>query len=72
VLELYPSSSDRYYWNLLAVRLHMPVWGIGVLQLSETSIMLFGGYDGNDDRSDVMLLEISETQLADNEAMHEE
>ena len=50
----------------------MPVWGIGVLQLSETSIMLFGGYDGNDDRSDVMLLEISETQLADNEAMHEE
>jgi len=34
VLELNPKSKERFFWDLLNVRLHIPLWGIGALELS--------------------------------------
>ena len=60
MLELNPVSGESYFWNLLSVRLHIPLWGIGALELSKSSIMLFGGTDRKNDSTDVFVLEINE------------
>ena len=44
---------------MLSVRLHIPLWGIGALELSKNTIMLFGGSDRKSDSTDVFVLEIN-------------
>ena len=51
---------------MISVRLHIPLWGIGVLELSNNSIMLFGGSDCKNDSSDVFVLEINEQENLEN------
>ena len=43
VLDLHPNSKENFIWDLLQVRLQLPLWGIGALELSKGKIMLFGG-----------------------------
>jgi hypothetical protein len=66
MLELKPSSEESFFWNLISVRLHIPLWGIGVLELSNNSIMLFGGSDRKNDSPDVFVLEINEQENLEN------
>lgn len=66
VLELNPKSKERFFWDLLHVRLHIPLWGIGALELSKNSIMLFGGSDRKSESQDVFVFEINEPREENN------
>lgn len=63
VLELNPKSTEQFFgWDLLQIRLHIPLWGIGALELSKNSIMLFGGSDRKSESQDVFIFEINESR----------
>jgi N-acetylneuraminic acid mutarotase len=69
VLDLYPKFKENFMWDLLEVRLQMPLWGIGTLALSKDKIMLFGGTDGNCESQDVFVLAVKEEE--GKETLHE-
>jgi hypothetical protein len=70
-LHLNPKCPLMYFWNLLQVRLHIPLWGIGALELSKGSILLFGGSDRKSSSDQVFVLEINEPKQEEKELQYE-